>query len=82
MLSGAEVTALWTKFKEAEAGYCEDKPRTGTVYERAYRRVLAAHTVDQAGVAIKLKVYQTAYPGEVIAGIIRDLEAADQHLAR
>jgi hypothetical protein len=64
------------------ASFDAHKPRTGTEYERAYRRVLAAHTVDPAGVAIKLKVYQTAYPGEVIAGIIRDLEAADQHLAR
>jgi hypothetical protein len=77
------MTVLWTKFKEAEAGYREeDEPRTGAEYGRAYRRVLAAHTVDPAGVAIKLKVYQTAYPSEVIAGIVRDLEAADQYLAR
>ena len=83
-LTGAEMTALWLQYQEAEAAFSaairirdDGTPETMGAFERAQLAIMDARTVDLAGIAIKLSVLNDTAPGcEIVEGILRDLAAA------
>jgi hypothetical protein len=73
-LTGAEMTALWLQYQEAKDAFNaairlrdDGTPETADAFERAQRAIMDAHTVDLAGIAIKLRVLNdTAEGGEIV----------------
>jgi hypothetical protein len=78
------MTALWLQYQEAKDAFHaairirdDGTPETADAFDRAQRAIIDAHTIDLAGIAIKLSVLNdTSGGGEIAEGILCDLAAA------
>ena len=83
-LTGAEMMALWLQYQKAKAAFeaairikDDGTPETMAAFEQTQRALMDAHTIDLAGIAIKLRVAKNRDEGgEIIDGILSDLAAA------
>ena len=82
-LTGAEMTALWLQYQTAANAFeaairikDDGTPETMAAFEQAREAIMAAHTADLSGIAIKLAVLSESDCGDEVTSIVRDLAAA------